>query len=444
MKIQRIVVERLEAWKNATGRKPLVLKGVRQVGKTWLLKEFGKNSVGSYAYFNFEEQPELKQFFVTTKDVNRIIHNLSLVHGKTIEPGRTLIILDEIQECNEALNSLKYFCENAPEHLVACAGSLLGVAMSRGASFPVGKVDFLDLYPLTFSEFLSAANPALKVYTDQLNTLDPIPDYFFSQLTDALKLYFISGGLPEAVVALLEKQDTGLCQQVLSNILNAYMFDFSKHADNKDVPKIGYVWSSLPSQLSRENKKFLYQTVKPGARAREYENALNWLLQAGLVYKIYLSKKPALPLPAYDDLSSFKLYLADTGLLRRLSMLDPVAIKEGHRLFTEFKGSLSENFILQSLRTQYEVMPRYWSSEGKAEIDFLIQRQNDLIPVEVKSDVNIRGKSLARYNTLFQPRIRLRYSLQNLKYDDGLLNIPLFLADYTEKLIGVRNVTRDA
>ena len=436
MKIQRTILEKLTTWKNSPERKPLILKGVRQVGKTWLLKEFG-NSLSDYAYFNFEEQPDLKQFFSSTRDPRRIVENLSMVHGKAIDPDRTLIIFDEIQECNEALNSLKYFCENAPGYMIACAGSLLGVAMTGGTSFPVGKVDFLDIYPLSFSEFLAAADPALYAYTLKIDTLQPIPDLFFNQLVEKFRMYFISGGMPEAVVTLLEKKNIDLTQQVLLSILNAYMLDFSKHAENKLIPKIGYVWSSIPSQLSRENKKFLYQTVKPGARAREYEEALHWLSQAGMVYKIYRNKKPAIPHSAYVDLTAFKLYITDVGLLRRLSALDPVAIREGNRLFTEFKGALTENYILQSLIPQFEGLPRYWSSEGKAEIDFLIQYQNTILPIEVKSDANIRGKSLAQYTKQFKPQIRLRYSLQNLRLDEGLLNIPLFLADHTTKFIKI-------
>jgi hypothetical protein len=436
VKIQRTILEKLTTWKNSPERKPLILKGVRQVGKTWLLKEFG-NSLSDYAYFNFEEQPDLKQFFSSTRDPRRIVENLSMVHGKAIDPDRTLIIFDEIQECNEALNSLKYFCENAPGYMIACAGSLLGVAMTGGTSFPVGKVDFLDIYPLSFSEFLAAADPALYAYTLKIDTLQPIPDLFFNQLVEKFRMYFISGGMPEAVVTLLEKKNIDLTQQVLLSILNAYMLDFSKHAENKLIPKIGYVWSSIPSQLSRENKKFLYQTVKPGARAREYEEALHWLSQAGMVYKIYRNKKPAIPLSAYVDLTAFKLYITDVGLLRRLSALDPVAIREGNRLFTEFKGALTENYILQSLIPQFEGLPRYWSSEGKAEIDFLIQYQNTILPIEVKSDANIRGKSLAQYTKQFKPQIRLRYSLQNLRLDEGLLNIPLFLADHTTKFIKI-------
>jgi predicted AAA+ superfamily ATPase len=425
----------LRTWKTSPVRKPLILRGARQTGKTWLLHDFGEAEYKNYAYYNFEEQPELKQFFATSRDVRRIIQNLALATGKPIVAAKTLIIFDEIQECNDALNSLKYFCENAPEYHVVAAGSLLGITLSRGSSFPVGKVDFIDVHPLVFSEFLSAADPDLFSFLESIDIIDLIPDFFFSRLLEQFKRYFISGGMPEAAVALLEKQDMALTQRVLQNILDAYALDFSKHAENKMVPKIGYVWTSIPSQLARENKKFLYQTVKPGARAREYEDAVNWLVQAGLVHKIFRARKPGLPLSAYDDVTAFKLYACDVGLLRRLAQLDPVAIKEGNRLFVEFKGALSENFILQSLVRHFEIMPRYWTSEGKAEVDFIIQTENNIWPVEVKSDENVRSKSLAIYEQQHHPALRIRFSLKNLEYVDGLLNIPLFMADYTKKLI---------
>jgi len=437
MEIKRSIQKKLSAWKQALDRKPLILQGARQVGKTWLLKHFGASEFNTVAYFNFEEQPDLKQFFQNTKDVLRIIQNLSLVHGQAILPQKTLVIFDEIQECNDALNALKYFCENAPEFAIACAGSLLGVTMSRGNSFPVGKVDFLQLNPVCFSEFLSAADPALFSFLESINQIEPLPDIFFHPLVDKLKMFFICGGMPEAVVALLEKQDMAKTQQVLQNIINAYALDFSKHAENKDIPKINHLWSSIPSQLARDNKKFLYQSVKSGARAREYEDALLWLSHAGLIHRIFRISKPGLPLSAYDDLSAFKLYLIDVGLLRRLSLLDPIAIREGNRLFTEFKGALSENYILQHLVASFEGTPRYWTSGSQAEVDFVIQIKNEIIPIEVKSDESIRSKSLTVYNDLYHPPVRIRYSLKNLKKNDGLINIPLFMVDYTEKLLGL-------
>lgn len=435
MKINRDVTAKMIAWKNRRGRKPLILQGARQVGKTWLLKNLGREHFENTAYFNFDQQAELKQFFMTTKDPARIIENLSLVHGKQIFPDRTLIIFDEIQECNEALNSLKYFHENAPQFAIACAGSLLGVAMSRGASFPVGMVEFIQVHPVSFAEFLAAADNTLSNYLDSLAKPEPIPDIFFNPLTDKLKMYFITGGMPAAIVSLLEERDVALTQQSLQNILNAYALDFSKHIKNRDIQKVNYIWSSLPSQLSRENKKFLYQSVRPGARAREYEEALQWLIHAGLVHRVFCSSKPSLPLSAYDDLTAFKIYLLDTGLLRRLSQLDPSAIAEGNRLLTEFKGALTENFILESLIRQFERVPRYWKSGNSAEVDFLIQHQNRIIPVEVKSNENVRSKSLSFYRQTFEPEISIRFSLRNLKLDPGLLSIPLFMADYTKKML---------
>ena len=435
MIIKRSIEHKLLDWKNNPDRKPLILQGVRQVGKTWLLKYFGTHHFEGIAYFNFERQTELKQFFKNTKEPKRILQNLSLASGKPILPGKTFIIFDEIQECNEALNSLKYFAEEAPEYVIACAGSLLGVAISRGASFPVGKVDFIQLYPLSFREFLAKADEALYTYIESIDEIKLIPDTFFNPLTEKLKMYFISGGMPEAAVKLLNHQDVGLTEETLTNILNAYRLDFSKHIENKDIPKINYIWNSLPSQLARENNKFFYQSIKSGARAREYENALQWLINAGLVYRIYRSVKPSLPLSAYDDLSAFKIYLPDVGLLRSLSQLNPIAITEGNRLFTEFKGALTENYIVNSLIHQFGTPARYWKSENKAEVDFILQSENDIIPIEVKSSENIRSKSLSVFRKQYNPKLSLRYSMKNFKYDNGLLNIPLFMADYTSKFI---------
>jgi len=437
MQIERDVLRYLLAWKNRPGRKPLILQGARQVGKTWLLKRLGKENFESTAYFNFDQQVALKQFFTTTKDPGRILENLSLVHGEAILPEKTLIIFDEIQECNEALNSLKYFHENAPQYAVACAGSLLGVAISRGASFPVGKVEFIHVHPVSFAEFLASADTSLAAYLDSIVKPEPIPDIFFNQLTVKLKMFYLCGGMPEAIVTLLENRDIALTQRTLQDILNAYALDFSKHVENRDIQKINYIWSSLPSQLSRENKKFLYQSVKPGARARAYEDALQWLIHAGLVHRVNCSSKPALPLSAYDDLSAFKIFMLDTGLLRRLSQLDPSAIAEGNRLLTEFKGALTENFVLQSLIQQFEGIPRYWRSGNLAEVDFLVQYQNRIIPVEVKADENVKSKSLAFYRKTNHPAISVRFSLRNLKYDQGLINIPLFMADYTKKMLSL-------
>ncbi len=435
MLFKRDLETQLTAWKTKKDRKPLLLKGARQVGKTSLLKTFGTLAFEGVAYFNFDEQPDLKQFFEQTKDVNRLLDNLSLVHGSTIKPETTLIIFDEIQECKPALNALKYFCENAPQYAIAGAGSLLGITLNNQASFPVGKVEFMEAYPLTFLEFLEGADTSLASYVRALEYHESIPDIFFNRLMEKFKQYFISGGMPEAARRLLENKAVDETQQVLSDILKAYELDFSKHVQTKDLAKINLIWQSIPSQLAKENKKFLYQAVKTGARAREYEDALRWLEQAGLVYKVYSCKKPHVPLSAYDDLSAFKIYLLDVGLLRRKSQLHPSAFKDGNRLFTEFKGALTENFVLQSLVPQYEIIPRYWTSVGKAEVDFLIQHKNEILPVEVKSDENVRSKSLAWYGQEFNPKLKIRYSLKNLEFRDGLINIPLFLIDRTKDFL---------
>ena len=432
-------MSKLLAWKNSPYRKPLILKGVRQVGKTWVLKEFGKLYYKNIAYFNFDENKEYKQFFETTKSVERILQNLMLASGQKIEAENTLIIFDEVQDCPEVINSMKYFCENAPQYHVACAGSLLGITLAKPSSFPVGKVNFMQINPMNFTEFLLAnGDENLAKYIEQIDKIEPIPDAFFNPLYEKLKMYYVTGGMPESVLMWAKARDVNAMQETLFEIITAYERDFAKHPNVSEFPKISMIWNSIPSQLARENKKFLYKVVKNGARAREYEDALQWLVSAQLVYKIYRSTAPNLPIAAYDDVSAFKIYLADVGLLRRLAQLAPTAFAEGNRLFTEFKGALTENYVLQALLTQFEVMPRYWSQTNPPyEVDFLIQRENDIFPIEVKSEANINSRSLKKFKELFpnQTKLRIRFSLNNLKLDDDMLNIPLFMADYTDKLI---------
>ena len=439
--LERLIIEKLTAWKNSKHRKPLILQGVRQVGKTWILKDFGARHYSNIAYFSFDESEEYKQFFETTKDVGRILQNLMMASGQNIKPHETLIVFDEIQECGKALNTLKYFCENAPEYHVACAGSLLGVALSKPASFPVGKVDFLDVRPMTFTEFLMANGDGhLAGYLGGPDVIEPIPEAFYNPLYEKLKMYFVTGGMPESVRAWTEDRDIDLVQQTLSNILGAYERDFAKHAEKKDFPRLSLIWKSIPSQLARENKKFIYKAVKDGARAREYEDALQWLCDAALVSKIYRSTAPGLPIAAYDDLTAFKIYMADVGLLRRLSLLSPTVFGEGNRLFTEFKGALSENYILQALIGQTEAVPRYWATDHpRYEVDYIIQRNNEIIPVEVKAEGNIESTSLKKYKEKYgdKVKLRVRFSMQNLKLDNDLLNIPLFFADQADRLIGL-------
>ena len=439
--MKRFVFDQLIAWKNSPIRKPLILKGIRQVGKTWLLKEFGKQEYAHVAYFNFDENEEYRDFFRMTKDVHRIISNLSMASGQTISPKDTLIIFDEIQESPEALNTLKYFRENAPEYHVACAGSLLGIALAKPSSFPVGQVDFLQVRPLTFTEFLLACGQDnLVSYLDSVSDFEPIPAAFFNPLYEQLKMYYVTGGMPEVVRYWAEFHDVNLVQQTLQNILETYERDFAKHPDRSTFPKINMVWNSLPSQLAKENKRFLYNVVKKGARAREYENALQWLVNAQLIYKIYRITAPGLPLSAYDDIRAFKIYSADVGLLRRQSKLAPTAFREGNRLFTEFKGALTENYVLEALSNQFEVTPRYWSRLNPSyEVDFIIQRDNDIIPVEVKAEDNVHSPSLKKYAETFpeQTKLRLRFSMANLHKDGNLLNVPLFLIDQVDRLIGL-------
>lgn len=439
--MERLILKKLQDWKNSLYRKPLILQGVRQVGKTWILKEFGKRYYENIAYFNFDENEEYKQFFETTKDVERILQNLMLASGQKIIPEKTLIIFDEIQDCPNVINSMKYFCENAPQYHIACAGSLLGIALAKPSSFPVGKVNFMQIDPMNFTEFLLAnKNENLIEYLETINTIEPIPDAFFNPLYEKLKMYYVTGGMPGSVKMWTEARDVEAMQEALSGIINAYERDFAKHPKISEFPKISMIWKSIPSQLARENKKFIYKVVKEGARAREYEDALQWLVDARLVHKIYRSSAPDLPVSAYDDISSFKIYLADVGLLRRLAQLAPTAFGEGNRLFTEFKGALTENFVLQTLITQFEVTPRYWTQINPPyEVDFLIQRENDIFPVEVKSETNTTSKSLKKFKELFSDKVklRIRFSLDNLKLDDDMLNIPLFMADYTDRLIGL-------
>lgn len=439
--MERLILKDLIAWKNSPYRKPLILKGVRQVGKTWILKEFGKRCYENTAYFNFDENEEYKQFFETSKDVNRILQNLMFASGQSIKPEKTLIIFDEVQDCPKVINSMKYFCENAPEYHIACAGSLLGIALAKPSSFPVGKVNFMQIDPMTFTEFLTAnGDENLVKYMESIERIEPLPDAFFNPLYEKLKMYYVTGGMPESVLMWTQARDVSAMQNTLSDIIDAYERDFAKHPDVSEFPKISMIWKSIPSQLARENKKFLYKVVKEGARAREYENALQWLVDARLVHKIYRSSTPGLPMSAYDDLSAFKIYLADVGVLRRLAQLAPTAFTEGNRLFTEFKGSLTENFVLQTLLTQFEVTPRYWAQNNPPyEVDFLIQRENEIFPVEVKAEGNIRSKSLKKFKELFPDKVKLRvrFSLDNLKLDEDVLNIPLFMADYTDRLLGL-------
>lgn len=430
--MERQVSQKLIKWKESKNRKPLILKGARQVGKTYILKQFGQENYEGVAYFNFDHDKSLYNLFTNTKDPKRILEQLSFIYGKAILPHKTLIIFDEIQECPNALNSLKYFQEEENEYHIVAAGSLLGIRLSH-TSFPVGKVEFLNMYPMTFSEFLKADNcENLVKYMESINDIQTIPEIFVNQLEEKLKAYFIIGGMPEVVYSWVNEKDMEQVDKIQENILKAYESDFSKHTENREANKISLIWNSIPSQLAKENKKFLYQTIKEGARAREYELALNWLNDANLIYKVYNVNKTDFPLKAYNDLSSFKIYMNDVGLLRKMANLDSRIVVEGNKLFEEFKGAFTENYVLNILNVVYDNVINYFTFD-RNEIDFVIQSKNEIIPIEVKSGKTTNNTSLTKYNEKFNCDKSIRISLNNLKQDGKILNIPLYLIEYIKR-----------
>ncbi len=431
--IKRDVINDLLQWKQRPNRKPLIIRGARQIGKTWAMRRFGEENFDHVAYFNFDSSEELCREFENTKEPKRLINILRLYTDCPIEPGRTLMIFDEIQQSDKALNSLKYFYEEAPQYHILAAGSLLGVALSKGDSFPVGKVDFLRMYPVTFREFLNADDPQMYEYIENLSEIVPLPEIAMNRLAESYRRYQTSGGMPAAVVAMLDRCGVKEIENIQNSILTAYALDFAKHAPGKDIPRISSIWSSIPSQLAKENRKFIYKLVKAGARGREYEDALHWLEHTGMIYRVFCSSKSGLPLSAYDDLSAFKVYLCDGGLLRRMAQLPAEALwTETPPLYVEFKGAMAENMVLQSLVAQFEMMPRYWTSEATAEVDFLVQNDTAIIPVEVKPGTRLGGKSLGLYIKKFGVTTALRFSMNNLKRDGVVLNIPIPLVDWRQ------------
>ncbi len=415
----------LIAWKTSAGRKPLVLRGARQVGKTWLLKEFGKTSYPRCAYVNFENNRRMKHLFLGDLNIDRLVAGLQIESSVTITDD-TLIIFDEVQEVPQALTSLKYFAENAPRYQIIAAGSLLGVALHSGNSFPVGKVDFMDLHPMNYAEFLQAGGH------ENLLQLLRSGDYewvavFRDKYVDSLKQYYYIGGMPEAVSAFAETKDLGQVRKIHNRLLAAYEQDFSKHAPSKVVPRLRMLWNSLPTQLARENRKFVYGLIRQGARAREYELALQWLADCGLVHKVPRVNKPGIPLAAYQDFSSFKLYMLDVGMLGALSGLDQRTLLEGNGVFSEFQGALTEQYVLQQLIGDKKIKPYYWSADkSTAEVDFLFQYSSAIIPLEVKATENLQAKSLKSYRQRYQPAFALRCSLADYRRDDWLINLPLY------------------
>lgn len=436
MEIERDIMKDLLAWKNSPRRKPLVMQGARQVGKSWVMKKFGQQQYAETAYFNFDTMLDLKNEFLHTKEPAKLIQSLSMIAGKKIMAESTLIIFDEIQECNEALNSLKYFCEDAPEYNIICAGSLMGVALNRqGSSFPVGKVDFVNLYPVSFSEYLRCANPQLYQAYEMIDAIMNVPEVIHQQLLDAYKVYLILGGMPEAVSAYCDSHDWEVVGRIQSAILQSYSLDFAKHINNKDIPRVFQVWGNLQDQLAREDKKFRYADIKKGARAREYEAAIEWLCLAGLVHRVNAIETPRLPLSAYRVSGAFKLYLNDVGLLCRKFNLDYRIMLRGSTLLSEFKGALSENYVLVSLIRQFGNQQYYWTSGNTAEVEFILQYIDQIIPVEVKSEHNVKAKSLSLYRKTYQPEVAIRLSTLNMRKDDDLINIPLYLADKIKDIL---------
>lgn len=437
MKIERDILNTLRKWKDYKDHKPILLKGARQIGKSWVMEKFGRECFKQFVKFDFDRQPELKSIFQTTKEPLRIIRELSLYTPHPIIAGETLIIFDEIQECEEALNSLKYFYEDAPEFHIIAAGSLLGVAVKRKRmTVPVGKIHVLRMYPLTFKEFLAASDLQTYAYLDSLPDFNKLPEIVLNKLRTEYRRYFVSGGMPEAVVALLENKGVQDVEAKLQDILDLYELDFSKYADAKEIPRIKAIWHSLPSQLAKENRKFIYRILRSGARSKDYEDALMWLEDAGIIYRIYNISKPALPLSAYEDRDAFKVYACDIGLLRRLANLPADVILSETSNYTEFKGALAENAVLQSMAPLFSPhLPYYWTSAGIAEVEFVVQYNSDIIPIEVKADENIGGSSLALYFKKYDPPYRIRFSMRNLQYNGGLLSAPSPLAAWFDRIM---------
>ena len=426
----RIAIEKLLKWKESKGRKPLIIEGARQVGKTWLMKEFGKRCFSDTVYINFDSNSRMAELFASDLSPKRLIAGLELYSGKKIDPQKTLLIFDEVQEVPRALSSLKYFCEDAPEYYIVCAGSLLGIALHEGTSFPVGKVNFLKLYPLSFREFLMADGK--EGFAELLDKQDfQMITGFRQTYTDALKQYCFVGGMPEAVQNFVENQDFNAVREIQKRILAAYEQDFSKHAPNEIVPRIRMLWNSIPSQLAKENKKFIYGLVREGARAKEYETAIMWLSDCGLVHRINRVNNAGMPLKAYEDMKAFKLYLVDVGLLGCMAGLRSQTLLDGNELFVEFKGALTEQYVCQQLKTIEDIGIYYYTNDrGSCEIDFIVDTGKKIVPVEVKAELNLRAKSLKTYREKFKPETAVRTSMASFKKEEWLINLPLYAIDY--------------
>lgn len=425
----RAAIDKLYSWKKSKNRKPLIIEGARQVGKTWLMKEFGSKAYADTIYINFDSNSRMAELFASDLETDRLIMGIELYAGRKIEPENTLLIFDEVQEVPRALSSLKYFYENAPQYHIVCAGSLLGIALHGGTSFPVGKVDFLKLYPLSFKEFLMAT-VGIR-FAELLESRDYQMITSFRQIyIDALKQYYFVGGMPEAVQSFAQEKDFNEVREIQKRILLAYEQDFSKHAPIEIVPKIRMLWNSIPSQLAKENKKFIYGLVREGGRAKEYEAAIMWLCDCGLVHRVSRVNAVGIPLKAYEDLKAFKLFVVDVGLLGCMTGLRQHALLDGNDLFTEFKGALTEQYVCQQLKTIEDLGIYYYTNDrGSCEVDFIIDTGEQIVPVEVKAEVNLKAKSLKAYHEKFAPEISVRTSMADYRKEDWLVNLPLYAVE---------------
>lgn len=432
MPLKRSAISELIRWKDSAERKPMVLKGARQVGKTWLMREFGQNYYDHFVYFNFDEEDELKSIFETNKNPQRIIELLSMICGEKIEPGKTLIIFDEIQECPEALNTLKYFKEKANEYHVIAAGSLLGTLLARPKSYPVGMVNLLDIYPLTFDEFLEATDPGLYAYYESIEKDRQIEEIFHNRLLEAYNYYLIIGGMPECVSSWVKYKDPAKVLQIQRELIEVYENDFSKHNGKVNSGRILMVFRSIVAQLAKPNEKFMYGAVREGGRARDFEEAIEWLVSAGMLNRVYNVSKMEHPLSAFDKLDQFKLFVFDTGLLKHMAGIDNGAILL--KTDYQFKGPLTENYVLQQLRGQFEVEPRYYSDKN-SEIDFVLQNGMEIIPIEAKGGEDKSAPSFKKYVAEYKPEHAFRFSKRGYRKDGDFTNLPLYLARKTKDLL---------
>lgn len=430
--MERHATQALIAWKSSRNRKPLILKGARQVGKTWLMKEFGKTYYDNTAYFNFDETNDLRAIFETSKDPHRIVELLSMIADEKILPEKTLIILDEIQECPEALNTLKYFKEKANDYHVIAAGSLLGTLLAQPKSYPVGMVNLLHLYPLTFDEFLNATDPALYTYYCSIEKEQPILELFHNRLLEAYNNYLIIGGMPECVAAWIDSKDPAAVAAIQRDLIEIYENDFSKHNGSINSGRILMVFRSIVSQLAKANEKFMYSAVRESARARDFEEAIEWLVSAGMLNRVFNVSKPEHPLPAFDKRDQFRLFVFDTGLLKQMAGIDNDAILLQSDY--QFKGPLTENYVLQQLCDQFDVAPRYFSDKN-SEIDFLLQVGTDIVPIEVKAGEDRSAPSFRKYIDKYHPTHAIRFSKRGYRKDGAFTNLPLYLARKTKDLL---------